>query len=283
MPIAVLGAPGSLVPVPVSAASESAVASVLPTSSAASLIAVAPDKVSAFAAPVAVKSPVASAGTASGPPAKSSDSGVVAGSRTISTGSGLACSAAVPIGSPVVSAAASAAAIAVCSSVAAAGIPCGSVASGDVDPGRAHGRCATAVPASSSTVNARDGTSTNASGQVPLLAVRPGGPIRGRRLSSAPYAEYSRPSVPRAADAASSSNAAVRSARSRPNPATIGSSGTIPGTGRSASARSAHVSESVRAALISACTRSRTCSNASSSDSGSPGAEPSTSPRRSCT
>jgi hypothetical protein len=67
----------------------------------------------------------------------------------------------------------------------AAGIPCGSVASGDVEAGRPHGRCATAVPASSSTVNARDGTSTNASGHVPAPGSGTGGPTRTRLLSSA--------------------------------------------------------------------------------------------------
>src|SRR5919107_2348735 len=60
-------------------------------------------------------------------------------------------------------------------------IPCGSVASGDPAPGRPRGR-STAVPASSSTVNARDGTSTNASGQVPVPVPVPegaaGGPTR---------------------------------------------------------------------------------------------------------
>ena len=89
---------------------------------------------------------------------------------------------------------------------------------------------------SSSAGSARGGSSTNASGQVDA-SVRGAGstvaaPSAGSgsvRWSSARYAASSRPSVPRAADAASSSSAAVRSARSRPKSMVSGSSGTRPG------------------------------------------------------
>ncbi len=145
---------------------------------------------------------------------------------------------------------------------------------------------ATAVSSSPSAVNVRGGSSTKASGQVdtPLRgAGAVASPAGGRPScrSSALYAECSSPSVPRAADAASSSSAAVRSARSRPKSGPPRSS--CPGSGRNASARSAQVSERSRAALISACTRARTCSYAPSPAS-SPGASGGrSSVARSCT